>query len=148
MKRVFIGLGLGLAAVLAALAIASSGGDMSDSILINAKVWTGNPAQPWAEDVATRGDRVLAVGPASEVRRRARPEAATIDLKGGLVLPGFIDSHTHFLSGGFSLRSIQLRQARSRDEFIARIAIYAKALDKGQWILNGEWDQTDRKSVV
>ena len=140
MKRIFVG--LGLAALLAAMVVVSSGGDMLDSILINAKVWTGNPAQPWAEAVAIRGDRVLAVGPASEVRRRVRPEAATIDLKGGLVLPGFIDSHTHFLNGGFSRLSIQLRGARSREDFIGRIAAYAKKLDKGKWILNGDWDQT------
>ncbi len=121
-----------------------SGGEvnMAEAILIKAKVWTGCASRPWAEAVAVRGDRVLAVGAEEEVRRAAGPGAVTLDFEGGLVLPGFIDSHTHFLDGGFSLLSIQLRDARSREDFVARIAAKARTLAKGQWILNGDWDQT------
>jgi len=66
----------------------------------------------------------------------------TIDLKTAFVLPGFIDSHVHFITGGASLMNIQLREAKTKDEFIARIAAKAKSLPKGEWILNGDWDQT------
>ncbi len=113
---------------------------MTGFILFNGSVWTGNPRQPWAEAVAVRGGRIVGVGTVAEVRKRTASGATEIDLKGGLVLPGFIDSHTHFLAGGFSLSSVQLRDASSRAEFAARIAAKARGLAAGEWIVNGEWD--------
>ncbi|MCK7476434.1 MAG: amidohydrolase family protein [Candidatus Moduliflexus flocculans] len=64
-----------------------------------------------------------------------------VDLGGALVLPGFIDSHTHFLTGGFALRSLQLHEARSRKEFVTRVAAKARELGPGRWILDGNWDE-------
>jgi len=63
-----------------------------------------------------------------------------MDLQGAFVLPGFIDSHTHFLNGGFSLSSIQLVDVKSQEEFIAKIKEKAESTGKGEWILNGNWD--------
>jgi len=121
---------------------ACSGAKMADKILVNGKIWTGNSGQPWAEAVAFQGNRILAVGTSKAIRKMAGSETETIDLIGRFALPGFIDSHVHFLNGGFSLMSIQLRDAASKDEFISRIAAKAKTLAKGEWILNGEWDHT------
>jgi hypothetical protein len=119
----------------------SEGGkDMADLILINGTVHTLDPARPRAEAVAVRDGRILKVGTAAEVRGLAGKETRTIDLTGGFVLPGFIDSHTHFLNGGFSLSSIQLRDVRTREEFAAKVAAKVKDLDKGEWIQNGDWD--------
>ncbi len=115
---------------------------MADKILANGKIWTGNSGQPWAEAVAFQGNRILAVGTNKAIRKMAGSETEAFDLKGGFALPGFIDSHVHFLNGGFSLMSIQLRDAASKDEFISRIAAKAKTLAKGEWILNGDWDHT------
>ncbi len=115
-------------------------GNMADLVLVNGKVWTGNAAQPWAEAVAARGDRIYAVGKTADLRALAGTGTKLVDLGGSLVLPGFIDSHTHFLGGGFALKSIQLRDARSREEFVARVAAKAKELGPGRWIQNGDWD--------
>src|SRR5512139_852131 len=95
---------------------------MVDLVLVNGKVWTGEPARPWADGVAVRDGKIFAVGTAAEMRELARSTAKLVDLGGGLVLPGFIDSHTHFLAGGFALKSVQLREAKSREDFVARIA--------------------------
>ncbi len=113
---------------------------MVDLVLINGHVWTGNPRQPWAEAVAVRGQRIYRVGPTSEVRPLAAGGAEVVDLEGGLLLPGFIDSHTHFLAGGFSLSSVQLRDCRSREELAASVAAKARELGKGEWVVNGDWD--------
>jgi hypothetical protein len=121
---------------------ACSGAKMADKILVNGKIWTGNSGKPWVEAVAFQGNRILAVGANKAIRKMAGSETETIDLKGEFALPGFIDSHVHFLNGGFSLMSIQLRDAASKDEFISRIAAKAKTLAKGEWILNGDWDHT------
>ena len=121
---------------------ACRGSAMADKILSRGKIWTGNPGRPWVEAVALRAGRILAVGTNEDVKRTAGRETEVIDLNGRLVLPGFIDSHVHFLNGGFSLMSIQLRDAASKEEFITRIAAKAKSLAKGEWILNGDWDHT------
>jgi predicted amidohydrolase YtcJ len=58
------------------------------------------------------------------------------------VTPGFIDSHVHFLTGGFNLASVQLRDASTPQEFIRRIKDYAATLPAGTWITGGDWDHT------
>ena len=114
--------------------------DVVDLVLINGTVWTGERGAPRAEAVALRAAKIAAVGSSRDIRRLAGGAARVIDLRGGLVLPGFIDSHTHFLDGGFSLLSLRLRDAMSREDFISRLGRRAAELPKGEWILNGDWD--------
>jgi predicted amidohydrolase YtcJ len=112
---------------------------MADLVLYGS-VWTGDPKSPRAEAVAVLADRILAVGTVRDVKGLIGKTTRVADVKDGLILPGFIDSHTHFLNGGFSLRSVPLRDAASREEFVARVAAKARELGKGAWVLNGEWD--------
>ena len=109
-------------------------------ILINGRIWTGNPAQPWAESIATRGERILAVGSTTDIKKLADRNTHIIDLRGKLALPGFIDDHTHFIEGGFHLLSVDLRDAASPEEFAERIRNHAAKLPKGRWIRGGDWD--------
>lgn len=113
---------------------------MVDIVLINGRVWTGDAGRPWAEAVAVRGEKIFAVGTTADVGRLAAAGAEVVDLGGALVLPGFIDSHTHFLAGGFALKSLQLREAKGREEFVALIAAKARELGQGRWVVNGDWD--------
>ncbi|MGB8951612.1 MAG: amidohydrolase [Candidatus Aminicenantales bacterium] len=116
---------------------------LADLILINGKIYTVNSAQPWAEAVAIKCDRIIAVGSNKEVLKHAASASLStriIDLAGSFVLPGFIDSHTHFIAGGHALLSVKLRDVFSKEEFISRIASQAKAISKSEWILNGDWD--------
>ncbi|HEU4889818.1 MAG TPA: amidohydrolase [Thermoanaerobaculia bacterium] len=64
-----------------------------------------------------------------------------IDLRGRLAVPGFIDNHVHFVNGGFQLSRVQLRDAASADELVARIAAHASTMDAGQWMTGGGWDE-------
>jgi predicted amidohydrolase YtcJ len=109
--------------------------------ITNARVWTGDAANPWAQAIAIRGDEISLVGTNEQVRRAAA-DAKTIDAAGRLVVPGFIDSHVHFIDGGFRLSSVQLRDARTRDEFVARIAAFASTVPEGTWITGGDWDHS------
>jgi hypothetical protein len=71
-------------------------------VLLNGKIWTENPGLPEAEAIAIEGPRILAVGSCASMRKLAGPNARIIDLQGRRVLPGFNDSHVHFLGGGSS----------------------------------------------
>jgi len=108
--------------------------------IVNARVWTGDPSRPWADAVAVTGERITAVGSSAEVRKLARPITRVIDAKGQMLVPGFIDAHVHFMDGGFGLTSVDLRDAKTRDEFILRIKTHAATMPAGAWMLQGNWD--------
>ncbi|MFI5174616.1 MAG: amidohydrolase family protein [Terriglobia bacterium] len=112
----------------------------ADLILLNGRLWSGNASQPWAEALASRGDRITAVGSNEDIKKLAGPKTQVIDLQGRLSLPGFIDDHTHFMSGGFQLLSVDLRDARTPKEFARRIREKAEKLGAGRWITGGDWD--------
>jgi len=80
-------------------------GSSGERIFFHAKVFTGDPQNPYAEAVAIRGDKILAVGNLSEVVKEASSTAERIDLEGASLFPGFIDSHSHSIDGGLSLIS-------------------------------------------
>ena len=107
--------------------------------VVNARVWTGDSARPWAEAFAVRGERIATVGSSAAVRKVAGT-ARVIDAAGRMVVPGFIDSHVHFIDGGFGLSSVQLRDAKTPAEFIARIKAFAATVPAGAWITGGNWD--------
>src|SRR6185503_2026058 len=108
--------------------------------IVNARVWTGDPRRPWADAVAITGDRISAVGSSAEIRKLASPATRIVDAAGGMLVPGFIDSHVHFMSGGFGLTAVQLRDAKTKAEFIRRIQEHAARLPAGAWMLEGNWD--------
>jgi predicted amidohydrolase YtcJ len=108
--------------------------------IINGVLWTGDDANPRAEAIAVSNDRIVAVGSSAAIRVLTGPDTKIIDARGGMVTPGFIDSHVHFLSGGLNLASVQLRDARAPADFIARIKAFAATQPAGTWITGGDWD--------
>jgi predicted amidohydrolase YtcJ len=135
-----------LCSVLCAAGAGASCGDSSpvpraDLIVTNAKVWTVDPAAPRAEAVAITGDRIVAIGSAAQVSVWRGEGTRVIDAKGRTVLPGFNDAHIHLLEGGMQLDNVDLKDARSQEEFARRIGERAKATPKGEWVLGGDWDE-------
>jgi predicted amidohydrolase YtcJ len=109
-------------------------------LIVYGRVWTGDSTRPWAEAVAIRGDTIAAVGDSAEIAAMAGPETQVLQNGDGLVAPGFNDGHAHFLSGGFQLASVNLRDAATPEEFTRRIKEFAATLEPGEWILGGDWD--------
>jgi len=113
---------------------------VADTIIVNAIVHTMDPAHPTAEAVAIFGNRIVAVGSSKEIKKLAGSGTRTVDAHKQLVLPGFNDAHTHFLTGGFQLASVDLRDAASPQEFASRIRTFAAKLPQGRWVTGGDWD--------
>lgn len=80
----------------------------ADLILFNAHVWTMDPETPRAEAVAIAGEKILALGKSAEMLALAGPDCRKIDAKGGMLLPGFVESHLHLGLGGSELADLHL----------------------------------------
>ncbi len=128
----------------AGMAACSSPESQNASLVVtDARVWTGDSEMPWAEAVAVSGDEILAVGAAADIAPLIGGDTEVIDARGGMLLPGFIDTHVHFLAGGAAIASVQLRDAQSPDEFTGRIEAFAKTAEPGEWVIGGAWDHTN-----
>jgi predicted amidohydrolase YtcJ len=114
----------------------------ADLIITKAKIWTVDKSLPTAQAVAVLSDRIVAVGSDADVDAWRGPHTQVIDAGGKLLLPGFNDAHVHFVSGGKQLDSIRLNDATTAQEFARRIGERAKVTAKGEWILDGNWDET------
>jgi predicted amidohydrolase YtcJ len=114
----------------------------ADLIITNAKVWTVDRVHPSAQAVAVLGDRIVAVGSNADVDVWRGHDTKVIDAGGKLLLPGFNDTHVHFVSGGLQLESVQLNDVTTKEGFVRRVAEQAKKTPKGEWIQGGDWDET------
>lgn len=108
-------------------------------ILSGGRVWTADMARPWAEAVALRGDRLLAVGGAAEVARLRGPETRWIELGGRFVAPGFIDNHTHFDRAGELILGVNLLDVSDAAGLARRVEEARDRLPAGTWLVGGDW---------
>ena len=133
----------------------------ADLILLHGRIWTGEPVAPpmsagvagetpalhpsaatrIVEAAAIANGRILAVGSDEEIRACKGPNTEVVDLGGRLVVPGLADSHVHLIQGGFQLLAVDLKEARSEEEFVRRIADKARTLPPGRWMQGGDWDE-------
>ena len=107
-------------------------------LVIYGRVWTGDSAKPWAQAVAISGEKIAAVGDS----RASRPGGAgtRVIRNGAMVVPGFMDGHTHFIYGGFQLASVDLRTPTVRGVRRAGSRRTPPSAKPGEWILGGDWD--------
>ncbi|MDF3932237.1 amidohydrolase [Pseudomonas citronellolis] len=154
----------GALAVAIALGTLEAHAQTADLILYNAKVFTAEPGQPLQQAVAIAGDKVLKVGSDAEVRALGDAHSKQVDLGGKLLMPGFIDSHSHSVFGGLelisasmgdeqvSLEQLEQRLREGRDSGKAKVAdiLVMNGMNSSYWsqaaglakIFNaGEWAQ-------
>jgi predicted amidohydrolase YtcJ len=112
----------------------------ADLVVHNGKVWTGDPNYPEAQAVAVWAGRIMTYGPDAHVKALAGLNTKVIDLKGGRIVPGFHDSHVHFLEGGRSLSQVDLKDAPDEAEFGRRLVAFDRNTPRGRWMLGGLWD--------
>jgi predicted amidohydrolase YtcJ len=110
-----------------------------DLIVHNGRVFTADGRGTVAEALAVRGNQVLRVGSNREIERLRRRGTTVIDAHGGTVLPGFNDSHLHFVSGGLALEKLDLLGATTLAEIETAIAAFAEAHPDSRWVLGRGW---------
>lgn len=116
-----------------------AGSKSAETIIVNGKVYTVNPRQPWAQALALSDGRILAVGSNEEIERWRGPATKVIDAGGHLVLPGFTDSHIHFLEGGLTLVELDLNDAHTPAAIEDLLKNYAKSHPGKGWIVGQGW---------
>lgn len=107
----------------------------ADTLLINARVYTVNEAQPWAEAVAIAGGKIVFVGSVKDAMMWRGHKTEVIDLAGGMLLPGFIDSHSHILLGGAHVDDLVLDPTDEPDQWILQVQAFAKAHPEQELIM-------------
>ncbi len=128
-----------LTGILMAIAGINSFSQDKEKAFVNGKIFTVNDKLPLAEAVVIRGNKIVFVGSNADAKKMFTNKTEIIDLEGKLMLPGFIDGHVHFISGGYYLFGLDLRPAKSTDEFKQILKKYVEA-NKGKWITGGNWD--------
>jgi predicted amidohydrolase YtcJ len=136
------------AALAAALTLAASGCAVeapqvppADLVLRGGTVVTVDEARPSAQALAAAGDTIVAVGSDQDIQAYIGPSTRVIDLAGALAMPGFIESHAHFVRVGEAARILKLGDARTWNEIVAMVAAAAARAKPDEWILGRGWHQ-------
>jgi hypothetical protein len=108
-------------------------------ILTNARIWTAEPRKEWAEAVAIRGNRILAVGSVSEISAYRIDTTQVMDLGGRFAMPGFNDAHIHFSGGALRLSQLDLNNAKSLAEMQAALRKFAAENPNAPWLQGFGW---------
>src|SRR5438477_5681096 len=137
MLRIFC---LVVALFLSSLLFAQGGPEPADTILIHGHIYTVDSKHPWAEALAIRDGKILAVGSDREINRVLGASTKVINAKGRLVLPGFTDCHVHFMEGSLLLQQIFLNGAKTIPEIQSRVKAYAAAHPNEPWLLGRGWN--------
>lgn len=112
----------------------------ADLLILHAKVYTVNAKQPWAQAIAIRHGKIIAVGSDEELARFRATGTKVIDAGDKLVLPGFTDSHIHFFEGSIFLGRVHLEDAKDLAEMQQRLRDYASAHPGDGWLLGAGWN--------
>jgi len=114
---------------------------MIDRILLNARIYTLNPAQPQAAALALCRDRIVAVGDNDTIRGLIGPCTHADDLGGRPVIPGLTDAHIHWEGVARSLNNIDVFEVPSKEEALRRVAARARKTQPGDWLVGRGWSQ-------
>ena len=118
----------------------------ADRLFIGGAIYTADPARPWAGAVAVRDGRILAVGSAADLAELRGPSTVVTNLVGKLLLPGFTESHVHFIELALRVAQIEATEARSAGEVVelvrAKLSLSGSPATarSDAWIRGGGWN--------
>jgi predicted amidohydrolase YtcJ len=117
----------------------------ADAVFYNGDIYTMDGERPLVRALAVADGRVVGLGDVDEVKGAAPRGCDRYDLGGRAVVPGFIDSHTHFIQMGLDSMSVDLSQTRSLDEALSAIRTAAQKTAEGEWVVATSWKESGWK---
>jgi len=114
----------------------------ADAVFYNGKVYTFDPEVRIVRALAVSGGEVIAVGSDSEIKGSAPRGCDKYDLGGKVVVPGFNDSHTHFVNMGVDMMNVDLMGTKSLNEACAKLKAGAKKIPEGEWVIGAGWAES------
>ena len=111
----------------------------ADLIFRHGAVYTVDAARSWAHAVAVRAGRIVAVGADDEISAMTGPATETVDLRGGMLVPGFQDAHVHPVSGGLDMLQCDMHELATQEDYLLAVKTYAEEHPEREWILGGGW---------
>ncbi|XP_075109582.1 protein LONG AFTER FAR-RED 3 isoform X2 [Nicotiana tabacum] len=117
-----------------------SSSEVADLVVTNGTIYTSDDSLPFADSMAISNSRILRVGNYSSIKKLARTLTKELNLHGKIVVPGFIDSHVHFIPGGLQMARVELRGVNTKDLFVEKIRKAVANVKEGSWLLGGGWN--------
>ncbi|XP_059304732.1 protein LONG AFTER FAR-RED 3 isoform X4 [Lycium ferocissimum] len=114
--------------------------EVADLLVTNGTIYTSDEALPFADSMAIRNGRILRVGNYSSIKKLERTWTQELNLDGKIVVPGFVDSHVHFIPGGLQMARVSLRGVNTKDLFVDKIRKAVANVKQGSWLLGGSWN--------
>ncbi|MBP8724549.1 MAG: amidohydrolase [Saprospiraceae bacterium] len=127
--------------VACALIVSCKVSQKADLLLYNGEIYTADSSDAVVEAIAISGDAVVATGTLASVKAYVGEDAEMVDLGGAFAMPGLIEGDGHFLGLGKSLLTLNLSDAQSWSEIVAKTATAVRAAKPGQWIEGRGWHQ-------
>ena len=128
---------------IASFALAAGKPLPADLLISNARVYTVERSQPWAQAVAIRDGKIVAVGSSDELAKYRGARTRVVDAGKRLIMPGFFDSHIHFLEGSLSLVQLRLDETKNLADIQKAVKAFAEAHPQAAWILGRGWSYSE-----
>ncbi|TFG11923.1 amidohydrolase, partial [Candidatus Thorarchaeota archaeon] len=114
----------------------------ADLVIINANIVTMDPERPRATSLASKNYKIIAVGDDETVMDLIPTAKRVVDLGGKTVVPGFVDGHTHLTSSGIRSFHVDLTNAKSIEDAVAKLSDAEPVYEEGEWVQGWGWDES------
>jgi predicted amidohydrolase YtcJ len=144
-RRAFLAASVAASSLAAAPLIAAQAASTGEETIVfhGGTILTVDKQFSQPEAMAIRGNRIIAVGSLAKVRAAAGADARRVDLAGKVMLPGFIDPHTHVVAGALAtgvLENVGVTRFRTAAEVLAHLKTLVPTTKPGEWILARNFD--------
>jgi predicted amidohydrolase YtcJ len=113
-----------------------------DIAIVNAEIHACDDNESVFEALGISGNKIALLGSTTDVKKYLSPKTEVVDARGKIIVPGFIDSHTHFAHMGVRSKQLDLSNTLSRQEALERVRSFARGKKPGDWVIGWGWDES------